>query len=697
MEQVKFLTQESPWLILLCIFVGLLYAFTLYQKKAVWSKNINYLLAALRFICVTIICILLLLNPIMRQITNTSEKPTVVFAIDNSLSIASNTDTAELKRILRELEATGGLLKNDDILIDIQYFGSENNAQALGLLQLPFNFPSSNLSQLLNTIRNNYENRNLDKVVLLTDGIYNQGNSPAYSNYGFPIFTVGMGDTTPKKDIRIQSVLANKIAYLGNSFPVVAEIENTGFPNRTVMAYLSQGGVIVDKKNISLKNSGDIEQVSFLANAKQKGMQHLTVSVDVLDGEFTAVNNIRDVYVEVIDGREKILVVALTPHPDIKALKSSIEKNENYSFDFHIPGINALKNEKYDLVIFHQIPNIQRVGTELITRFRQAGVPLFFILGNQTDVNGFNSLNGTLKITGRAGQNDKVSPILNTKFSQFNLDVNKAALFRKFPPVSVPFGEYSISNAAEVILKQRVGNIDTEKPLLIINQTNTEKTAVLAGEGIWAWRIEEYDLNENHDFFDEFINKVIQFLTTKEDKRKLRVYPINTEFYDFEKVVFETEIYNDIYERIYDTKINLSISNGKDKTNTYTFTPSEGNSRFEISGLSKGVYAYQATANVKGKAETVSGEFTVKDLQLESLSNTADHNLLKQVSEKSKGLFFLPNEMDRLQKTLLETRKPDVLHTGEEVKEMINLQWIFFLLLGLTTVEWFIRKYQGSY
>ena len=53
-------------------------------------------------------------------------------------------------------------------------------------------------------------------------------------------------------------------------------------------------------------------------------------TIDFLSGEFSNRNNRQDVYVEVIDGKEKILLLALAPHPDVKALKSIIEKNENY-------------------------------------------------------------------------------------------------------------------------------------------------------------------------------------------------------------------------------------------------------------------------------------------------------------------------------------------------------------------------------
>ena len=695
MEKLKLITQASPWLILVCIAIGLAYALLLYSKKAEWSKTVNRSLATLRFILVTILCLLLLLNPYLRQVSNTVEKPTVVFAIDNSQSIASTNDTTKIRQLYKELENLGNDLKKDQVNIDIQNLDVTDLAK--NIVTIPLNYASSNLSAILGGIKNNYENRNLDKVVLVSDGIYNQGISPVFQEYGFPIYTVGVGDTTKQRDIKLSAVLANKVAYLGNKFPVVAEVENIGYPGRTVNVYLSQNGQVIERKSITFKEDGELQQVTFLAEAKYKGMQRYMVYVDALENEFTKDNNARDVYIEVIDGKEKILVIAPTPHPDIKALKSAITKNENYSFDLHIPGITKLKNEKYDLVIAHQVPNIYRNGRDLLARFRKQKTPIFYVLGAQSDLRAFNSLNTGLRVIRRGRQVDAVTPIFNDKFNTFNFEREKISVFKKLPPASVPFGNYAASNSAQVILYQRVGSIETQKPLLVINELNGVKSAILAGEGMWEWRQEEYALNEKHEIIDELVSKVVQYLSTKEDKRRLRVYPINNEFYDFEKVVFQTEMYNELYERIYDVKVNLSITDEEGKASTYSFTPTEGSARFEISGLGKGVYKYSATATIKNKNEVSAGEFTIKSLQLEALNNTADHNLLRQLSQKTAGKFFTMNQTAALKKAVLDTRRPNKLHSSEEIQEMIHLKWIFFVLMTLATIEWVIRKYQGSY
>jgi len=693
MNKSSLLFEQSPWLILVCLAIGALYAFFLYQKKAPWSKSMNYGLAFLRFAVVSILCFLLLLNPLMRQVTNTEEKPTIVFAIDNSQSIPESTDTTKLKKLYQSLDQVRKQLQEAGIDTDIQSLDLSNTPKDIS--SISSNLPATNLSAMLGNVQNNYENRNLDKVVLVSDGIYNQGISPAFRNFGFPIITLGLGDTTRKRDIKLQTVLANKVAYLGNKFPVVAEIENIGYPNRILTAYLTQNGQILDKKTISFKNDNEIQTITFYTNAKSKGMQHYIVKVDVLEGEFTARNNTRDVYVEVIDGREKVLLVASAPHPDIKALRSAIEKNENLSFEVYMPGINTYKDDKYDVVIFHQIPSISGRGNELIEKFKN--VPNWFILGAASDLDTFNRISGAAKVMGRIGRTDEVTPVFNRAFNKFTFEADKMNKIEKLPPLTVPFGEYRVSNGSQVLLQQRVGNIATEKPLLVLNENEQRKEVALLGEGLWKWRLEEYAIGNSHEAFDDLINKIVQYLSTKEDKRRLRVYPVSTEFFDFEKVIFESEIYNEIYERIYGTKINLSIVDGAGKARTYTFTSAEGNTRFEISGLPKGVYNYTATAQVQGKNETSTGQFTIKDLQLEALNNTADFNLLRQLAQKTGGKFFTEGQVNALSKLLLDNRRPNLIHSTEDLQEVINLKWLFFLILALISTEWALRKYKGSY
>jgi hypothetical protein len=61
--------------------------------------------------------------------------------------------------------------------------------------------------------------------------------------------------------------------------------------------------------------------------------------------------------------------------------------------------------------------------------------------------------------------------------------------------------------------------------LLVLNTNGDQKTAVLAGEGIWQWRQEEFAQTSKQEVVDNLFQKLIQVLSVKEDRRKFRVYP----------------------------------------------------------------------------------------------------------------------------------------------------------------------------
>lgn len=701
--------QASPWWLLVVGLVGVAYAGLMYQPlpgKAVpggWDRRLNYGLAALRFLVVTLLGVLLL-NPLIRSTRTITEKPQIVLAIDNSESVAAAGRPA-LTKTLATLQTLQKQLTDNGIEVAVRTLGDTTNQSAL--TQIPFTERRTDLSGLLSGIRSDYEGRNLTDVVLVTDGIFNQGLSPTFGQYPFAVHTVGLGDTIPKKDIQLKAVLVNRIAYLGNQFPVQAEIVSNGFQGRSATVVLRQNNREVGRQSVRFGRNDTFNQLTFQATATQKGVQHFVVDVLPQSGEFSTQNNRQDVYIDVINGKEKILLLALSPHPDIKALRTILEKNQNYQVDVNIltgtPDAPAIASDKaYDLIILHQLPDNGGLGgpalQKLLARNGSGGAtPLLFVLGTQSATAPLNTLNPVLQITAQSNQTDKALARFNPDFKQLNLDASRLDLLEKLPPLTVPYGDYKLQPGSEVVLWQQVGSVRTTKPLLALNITGPRKAAVLAGEGLWQWRLEEYALTDKQEVVDDLIQKVVQLISVKEDRRKLRVYPVRNEFMAGERVIFETELYNDIYERVYDQPVNLQISDEKGLTRSYNYTPTATNSRFELSRLPEGVYQFKATTTFNNKSETASGQFIVRDLQLEALNTTADHALLRQVAQQTGGRYYNASNLTQLVQTLTTRQTPARLTSTEEMDEIINWRWLFLLILALAGIEWGVRKINGGY
>jgi hypothetical protein len=685
--------QSSPWFILLCLLAGSAYAFFLYRPDPSWSKGLNSILAILRGTLVSILCFLLL-APLVRTTETTTDTAKVVLAIDNSQS-TSQAGTQALPLVQeasRKLEAEG-------YEVSIETLNADRPIEQIDSIR--FTASTTDLSSLLGSIRSNFEGQNLTDVILLSDGIINQGLSPAFANYPFRVHTVAIGDTVPKRDVLLRNVLANRVAYMGNEFPVQVDIVANGMEGRSTTVSLKQGGRVIATQNVVINRTDYFQSFTFTTSSTQKGVQHYTVEVGGIPGEYNAQNNRREVYIDIIDGREKILLLGLAPHPDIKALRSMIEQNENYEVDIRLltTGMNLenLTEKTYDLIILHQLPDALGLGNEFVRRLMARNTPVFFILGNQSAVGATNSLNRTVQIAANPGQFDKVTGLFNSSFQLLNLDMQRLDILGKLPPLSVPFGEYRLLPGSEVVLYQRVGSVTTTKPLLVLNTAGERKVAVLAGEGLWQWRQEEFALTEKQTIVDELFQKVIQLLSVKEDKRKFRVYPTGAEFDAGDRVSFQTEIYNDIYENIYGQEVKLDVIDEKGKIQNYTYTHSAESPRFEISGLPEGVYRYRASTVLRSGQEQISGQFVVKNTDLEAQNTTADFGLLREVAQRTGGQFVQPATLESLVQIMIGNRPPDRLDSSEQMAELIHLKWIFFALLLLATLEWGLRKYSGSY
>jgi len=690
--QSGLLFTTPVWFVLLCVAAGVLYAWILYSQAAPWSKTWNIALAALRGLLVALIGFLLL-GPRVRHIETSVSRATAVLAIDNSSSMKEAGKAA--LPALGQLESS---LREKGYHVSVATLSGDDRSDSVD-----FSSGTTNLSAFLNRIRSNFEGENLTDVVLLSDGIVNQGSSPVFGVYPFKVHTIAVGDTIPARDIQIANVRANQVAFLGNKFPVQADISAFGMNGQKATLTLRHGRNVIGTKTLSVTGDNFFESVEFLVTSAEKGLQRYTFELSTMAGERTQANNRREVYVDIIDGRENILILALSPHPDLKALRSIISLNENFELDMHILSLGPIPAEyqkkKYDLVIFHQLPDLYNMwSNSQAGSFLASDIPAFFIFGAQTSLTAFNRVNRNVAIAGGSSQQDQVTGRFNKAFNAVVLDAQRLTRLEKLPPIAVPFGEYAAVPGSEVVLYQKLGNLDTQRPLLSVNFAGeSRKSAVFLGDGLWLWRQEEFSQTGKTDVTDELFLKMIQLLSIKEDKRKFRVTPADREFTTREPVILHTEVYNDVFEKIYGQEITLKLSNEDNEVTSYTYINNEGQPEFRISGLKEGAYRFTASTYVNDKPEQVEGRFLVRDIDLESINTTADHGMLRELAAKTGGRFVRQDQISELTNLLVESKSPDRLNSSEEVVEIIHLKWLFFVLVLLAAVEWAVRKYQGGY
>ena len=687
-------TAYSPWFILLCLAVGAGYAALLYSARAPWGKLLNGLLAGLRFLVVSFLCFLLL-GPVVRSTTNTTEAPTIVLAVDNSQSVQLFTPAPVLRQAQAGLAQLAQTLRGRGFRVETRTLTpTKSNARPDSTR---FTAPATDLDALLTSVQDGYDGRNLAGVVLLSDGIVNQGRSPAFADYKFPVYGVAVGDTVPQKDLSMPALNYNRVAFSGNRFPIEAEVAYAGFAGGAATVQLRENGRVLETRQLKLPAGQRRVKTTFLLTAPAPGKRRYEVVVLPQAGELTTLNNRKFAYVEVVRGKLRVLLAGAAPHPDLKALRLAILANDNYELVPYLPGIAPLKQQDYDVAILHQLPSRLGVGQEVVSLVQRQRLPTLYVLGAQSDFTAFNNLGTGLTVQPRGAQTDDVTPAPNPAFARFTFADDDLRRFAAYPPAAVPFGDVRLGGGSEAALFQQVGRVRTSKPLLVFGGGTPAKAATLLTDGSWQWRLQEAVDHDNQPAaYDRLVVRTLQLLTQNANKKRLDVYPTQDDFTTRDDITFGAETYNAIFERIYDQKITLTLTDEQQKTRTFSFSNSQDGGPLHLGPLPGGVYRYQARATLGGQPQQVSGELLVQEQQLEALQTRADHNLLDQISRRSGQRLYYPSQFAQLTQAIEKANYKPVIYSQEDLKDLINLKWLFFLLLGLITLEWATRKYSGS-
>ncbi|GAB3636224.1 hypothetical protein GCM10027422_18140 [Hymenobacter arcticus] len=689
-------TAYSPWFILLCLAVGAGYAALLYSAQAPWSRAINYVLVGLRFVVVSFLCFLLL-SPFIKTTTTRTEAPTIVLAVDNSQSISLFTPKPALGQLTAGLPQLANTLRDKGFRVETRTLTKPSAAPD----SLRFTASRTDLNQLLSDSREANADRNLAGVVLVSDGLVNQGQEPQFSEFSFPIFSVALGDTVAKRDLRLTDLVYNRVAFSGNKFPLEVEIGYEGYAGGAATVEVREGGRVLESRRVALPTGRRRVKTTFQLTAPVPGKRRYEVRVLPQAGEFTTLNNTRTAFVEVVKGKLRVLLAGAAPHPDLKALRAAILANNNFDLTLVVAGVGAPlpATASFDVAVLHQLPARGGLGQELLARVRAARVPVLYVLGAQSDFTTYNQLNTGLNAQPRGAQTDEVTPLPNPAFARFPLDEESRRRFGQYPPVPVPFGDFRLGGGAEAALWQQVGRLPTQKPLLVFGSAagTGPRAATLLTENTWQWRLAEAIAHDNHpEVYDRLIGRTLQLLTQNANKKRLDVYPTQDAFGTQDDVTLGTETYNAVFERIYDQKITLTLTDSARKARTITFANAPDGSPLHLGPLPAGLYRYQARATLGGQAQQASGELLVQNQPLEAQESKANHRLLAQLSRRSGGRLYYPAQLDKLAQDIEKANFKPQLSSEEDLKDLVNLKWLFFALVALLAAEWATRKYQGG-
>lgn len=679
--------QYSLWWLLPIVLLSGFLAGVLYFWRPQFSGGRRWLLFTLRFIALCLLGILLL-QPLLKLERELSQEPIMLWLEDYSQSRKLK-EQGEALQVFEDKQ--GPQLKArlaQQYQVDSWYFGGELKSDSTLV-----DGRRSNLAGALDNLQGVYFRQAVAGVILISDGIYNQGSDPQYltQNYPFPIYSLIFGDTVPHRDLRISAVEHNPVNYRGARFPVAVKLRAKGLAGeKSVLRLRDEKGKLLAQESIAIDADDFFQRVALQIMAPSLGLHRYTLSLDALEGEHNQKNNRYQFSVETLESETKVLLWAQGLHPDLGALKQAIEADQNYRVETQIAGqLPPAMEEEATVLILHQ------PSKEMLRSAWASGRAILVLAGPDTDLEFFDPSQG-FQLAQRRGV-EQLQAFFNPAFSYFQLEEEIRTALQDWPPLQSPYALLKAAPGGQALFYKQLGGLETNDPLLVLGETDEKRYGLLLGVGLWRWRLQAHRQDGDFDRFDNLWQQVVKYLQTADRRERLTVEAA-TQYPAGDEISITARLLNASNELINDPELTLVLRNEADREFRYTFQRREEHYDLRIAALPEGLYRWTAKTSLDGQSFQKKGSFSVEAMQWESRDLQARAALLRTLSQQTGGKAFPIDRSKALEAYLTEKEQMPRQRYFETIFQSILNTWpLFFLFLILMVLEWGLRKYWGNY
>ncbi|NQW37188.1 MAG: VWA domain-containing protein [Flavobacteriales bacterium] len=673
------MTLYTALFLLIALGAALGISYYQYFYKTSYKEPIFKYLALLRALTFFLIGALLI-NPKFNKNTYSVEKPNLVLAIDNSMSVPFFKEADNVKQTINALKADAEVSKK----FALQSFTFGDNLVQADTFSFKEN--QTKIETALQQLNSLYSKNST--LIIVSDGNQTQGEDYRYFKSKFPIYTLVVGDTSHYNDLEISQINTNPYSYIGNNFPVEVFLTRDGNQAFTSTFKVSEKGKTIYSKQVDFAKDENSKTLAFNLKTRASGTHQFKATISPFTNEKNLKNNQQYFSITTLSERSNILLVSDINHPDIGVLKRSIESNKQRKLNVVIGKVNLADLAKYQLIVLYQPTNAQ---SKLFEKIEKEKLPYFVITGPKTDWQFLNKAQSTFSKSFITQSQDYL-PQLNANYTPFVL---KDIGFGNFPPLEDFFGNivFKTSNY-QTLLYQKIGNDITQQPLLSTFKRDNRRGAVLFGANIWEWRMTSFSGQQNFIAFDNFLNTLIQYLVEIKANKQLIV--------DYKPVVYSNEPLEFIVNyldanRKFDSRasleINITNENTKDKI-SYPLALKTNYYYINLSNQEAGDYSFTIKETKSGLSQK--GKFTILNFPIEQQFYNANFEKLTSLSESNSGKAFLLNNYTDLKSILLKDNSFKSIETKKVItSNLLSFKWLLLLIIVSAVTEWFIRKIHG--
>jgi len=704
-------------ILLVIIAVGcaiLFYRYTLPPLPA----RLRVILSILRSLSLVLI-LLILFEPILRLVRKDEQPPTVAVLIDNTQSMTIKDGSGDRAAIMKQLlqkKQLGNLPSN----VKAKFFAFSSKIQSVpggSIAFLPFNGETTDLSTILAELKEQLQRENIQAITLVTDGNYTTGRNPIYEAelLGIPLYTVGIGDTNEQKDILVEKLMTNNIAYAETRVPVDATIKSSGYSGENVEVTLADGSTIIDRKVLTLQTGTHEYPVKLFVEPKEEGTKKYIVSVSKLPGELTEKNNAHPFFMKILRSKLRVLLLAGAPNPDVPAVRQALAEDEHLTVrslvqknasEFYEGRFNITAVDSADCIVLVGFPSSATDGAiikqtwDVVDRKKK---PILFINNKIISYTKLQTFEPILPFTWLNANTEEflVFPSITERQKNhplITLEGNITAEgWQQLPPIYKTQTIFHAKPESDVLAAVKLQNIVLAEPLVATRNINRQKSFAITGHGVWRWRLLAQGNSETEKFFPLLMSNAVRWLTTKEEDKNVRITPVKETFTTAEPVEFTGQVYDDQLKPVSDAEVIVEISKGKE--NFHIALSSVGSGLYEgsLDGIGEGDYTFSAKATTDGRLlGEDKGRFSVGQMNVEFLETKMNKPLLEQLAYRTGGRYYNVEEAGKIANDLNKDVKfspKEIIQTNEI--ELWNWRYLAAAIILLLGIEWFMRKRSG--
>jgi uncharacterized membrane protein len=732
----------SPWpvwlLFVLVIAAGAGLFWNMTQKPVAVNKLRSMLIWLMQTALIAVV-LFMLWHPAISVARLRPQQNVVAVLVDHSRSMGLSEDGKDGKTRLASAEdlLNNQLLPELNKKFQVRMYEFGHDATRVDQAKdLKADDNSTRIADSLRHIASEAGTMPLGAIVLMTDGGDNTGGVDRETiaqlkQLRVPVHTVGFGPDHFEKDIEVEDVAVPARALANSRVSARVAFRQHGYQGAKVKLVVRENGQAIGQQEMTLKQ--DVEQSELvLFNSGAAGAHSFQIGIEPQAGEENVQNNMVVRLVNVIAKPMRILYLEGEPRWDFKFIRRALIDTDDTTIEL-ITILRTTQNKTYR----------QSTGTvnpkELEDGFPTKPEDLFvydgLIIGS-VEANYFSPTQqqmirdfagkrggGVLFTAGRYSLNDggyantpmaEMMPLRLTTDKTFSRNFAQASLTdqgRENPICRIADGReanvarwakmpelanYAVMGApkpgAVVLMNVAEPGAHRPTPLLAIENYGLGRTAILATEGTWRWKMQQ-DHTDTTDF--AFWKQLMRWLVTETPGQVVTSTPHQV-LADDTHVPLRAVVRDKDYDVVPGAIVQATITRPDGALATVDMKPDPlepGTYTGDYTADKPGAYVTEVTAR-QDKTELGRDNMTFRreDGVAENFGAAQNKDLLEKLSGDTNGNYYTPSKSKNLPEEIAVSEAGITAHDNLDIWDMPVL---FLLVLLIRGGEWLLRRKWG--